>query len=62
MSQSLSLSLDTPDCNDVGENVWKAVEKLEGDGRNRQFEFRKGGFDRFDDMMEDTVEIYNLLQ
>ena len=28
----------------------------DGEGRNRYLELRKGGIDRFDDMMEDTVE------
>ena len=34
------------------------MEELEGDGegRNRYLELRNGGIDRFDDMMEDTVE------
>ena len=34
------------------------MEELDGDGegRNRYLELRKGGIDRFDDMMEDTVE------
>ena len=34
------------------------MDELDGDGegRNRYFELRKGGFDIFDDISEDTVE------
>ena len=46
------------DWNEVGENGWYALEELEGEGegKTRYLELRKGGIDKCDDMMEDTVE------